>query len=387
MKRKVAILGSTGSIGVQTLKSCDRLDLEVSALAANQSVEKLEKQAREYYPRHVVIFDKNAYKDLKVRLADTPINILSGMEGLCEVAGMEENDVVCNAVVGMVGLRPTLTALEAKKTVALANKETLVAAGELVMETAQINRVRILPVDSEHSAIFQCMQGNNRADLRKIILTASGGPFYQKTPSELDRVTLSDALKHPNWEMGAKITVDSSTMMNKGLEFIEAMHLFGLTPEQIEVVVHPQSVVHSAVEYKDGSVIAHLAAPDMAIPIQYALTWPRRSETDVKPLSLTEYGRLTFEQPDNRRFVCLRHCITAAQRGGLYPCAVNAANEYAVSQFIAGKIRWKEIGRCVGRVLEEFSFETSGKYTLEDVLGAQKQAQRFAAEYCRAVEE
>ncbi|MBC3937414.1 1-deoxy-D-xylulose-5-phosphate reductoisomerase [Anaerotruncus massiliensis (ex Liu et al. 2021)] len=382
MKKTIALLGSTGSIGTQTLRCCKNLGYGVDVLAANRNAALLETQAREFHPRCVVVSDKTAYADLKTRLADTDIRLLAGVEGMCEAASLPGVDVVCNAVVGMVGLRPTLAAIAAKKTVALANKETLVAGGRLVMDAAEENGVDLLPVDSEHSAIFQSLQGNDRAALKKIILTASGGPFRGKTAKELEGMTAADALRHPNWSMGAKITVDSATLMNKGLEFIEAMWLFGLSPDQIEIVVHPQSVVHSAVEYADGAVIAQMGTPDMAVPIQYALTWPHRAPTDARRLSLTDYGSLTFEKPDCGTFVCLDICIEAARRSGLYPCAVNAANEYAVGRFLAGELKFLDIGRCVGYILERFSCNTDELYTLEEVLEAEDAARALAEAYC-----
>ena len=381
--KKVAVLGSTGSIGTQTLECCKNLGYQINALAANKSVSLLEKQAREFTPRCVVITDKQAYLDLKTRLADTPTKVLAGQEGLCESAALTDNDLVCNAVTGIAGLRPTLAALEAKKTLALANKETLVAGGKLVLETAARNGVSILPVDSEHSAIFQCLQGNEQKSLRKIILTASGGPFRGKTKAQLENVTLEDALHHPNWSMGAKITIDSSTLMNKGLEFIEAMWLFSLKPEQIEVVIHPQSILHSAVEYEDGSVIGQMGVPDMKIPIQYALTYPHRKPSGVKPLSLTDCGGLTFEKPDFDTFVCLKYCIEAITRGGLYPCAVNGANEQAVALFLDGKIRYHEIGSCVKYVLDHLKCDTESSYTLEQVLKTDCTARELVLAYCR----
>lgn len=382
LKKTIALLGSTGSIGTQTLRCCKNLGYGVDVLAANRNAALLETQAREFHPRCVVVSDKTAYADLKTRLADTDIRLLAGVEGMCEAASLPGVDVVCNAVVGMVGLRPTLAAIAAKKTVALANKETLVAGGRLVMDAAEENGVDLLPVDSEHSAIFQSLQGNDRAALKKIILTASGGPFRGKTAKELEGMTAADALRHPNWSMGAKITVDSATLMNKGLEFIEAMWLFGLSPDQIEIVVHPQSVVHSAVEYADGAVIAQMGTPDMAVPIQYALTWPHRAPTDARRLSLTDYGSLTFEKPDCGTFVCLDICIEAARRSGLYPCAVNAANEYAVGRFLAGELKFLDIGRCVGYILERFSCNTDELYTLEEVLEAEDAARALAEAYC-----
>lgn len=382
MTKKLTILGSTGSIGTQALNVCRGLEYEVSALAANRNTALLEKQAREFHPRYVAVCDESACGVLKTRLADTDITVLAGLDGLCELASLPENDVVLNSVIGMVGLRPTLAAIAAGTTVALANKETLVAGGQLVTAAAAKNGVELIPVDSEHSAIYQSLRGSDRRDVKKIILTASGGPFRGKTTSELEAVTLADALNHPNWSMGAKITVDSATLMNKGLEFIEAMWLFSLTPEQIEIVVHPQSVVHSAVEYLDGAVIAQLGSPDMAVPIQYALTYPRRYPSPAKPLSLTAYGSLTFEAPDTETFPCLRHCIAAAQKGGLYPCAVNGANEQAVELFLAGGIKYAEIGRAVGHVLETIS-PGVGEYTIDDVMQTDAAARVAVLEYCR----
>ena len=384
MTKKIALLGATGSIGVQTLACCKALGYRINVLAANKSVDLLEQQAREFSPRCVVVSDKNAYTDIKMRLADLPVQILAGVDGMCEAAALPENDVVCNAVVGMVGLRPTLAAIEAGKTVALANKETLVAGGQLVMEAVARTGVGLLPVDSEHSAIFQSLQGSRRADLSKIILTASGGPFRGKSTAELEHVSLADALRHPNWSMGAKITVDSATLMNKGLEYIEAMWLFGLTPDQIEIVVHPQSVIHSAVEFCDGAVIAQLGTPDMAVPIQYALTWPRRMKTSAKRLSLAEYGTLTFERPDYETFACLRHAIEAIRRGGLYPCAINAANEQAVALFLDNKIGFSKIGLAVGHVLETIPCKGSKQYTVREIDETDKTARELVLEYCKS---
>jgi 1-deoxy-D-xylulose-5-phosphate reductoisomerase len=287
----------------------------------------LEEQARKFRPKYVGIYNEEKYTELKSRLADTDITVLCGMEGLCHIASLEENDIVLNSVVGMVGLLPTLTAINAGKDIALANKETLVAGGALVTSLAKEKGVKIYPVDSEHSAIFQCLQGNNPEQVNKIILTASGGPFYGYSYEQLKNVTKADALKHPNWDMGNKITIDSATLMNKGLEFIEAKWLFDLEPEQIEIVVHRQSVIHSAVEYKDFAVIAQLGVPDMKIPIQYSLLYPERVECPTKPLSLTDYGTLTFAEPDSKTFKCLGAAIEAISRGGAYPCLVNSANE------------------------------------------------------------
>lgn len=383
MKKKIAVLGSTGSVGTQTLKCCKRLGYEVSVLAANQNVGLLEQQVRKFSPRSVVISDKSAYREMKRRLADTGVQLLAGMDGLCEAASFPENDIVVNSLVGMVGLRPTLAALEAKKDVALANKETMVAGGALVTSLAKKNHVKILPVDSEHSAIFQCLCCGQKDSVKKVLLTCSGGPFLGKSAAELEEVTTEQALRHPNWSMGQKITIDSATLMNKGLEFIEAMWLFSLRPEQIEIVVHPQSIIHSAVEFQDGAVIAQLGLPDMQIPIQYALTWPDRYPIPGKTLSLTDCAKLTFMEPDYRAFACLRHCRKAADKGGLYPCAVNSANEQAVSLFLAGKIGFGEIGRSVGYVLDEQCCKEEDTYTLTEVLDTAEIARQMVLEYCK----
>ena len=304
------------------------------------------------------------------------------MEGFCQAAASPENDLVLNSVVGMIGLRPTLAAIEAGVDVALANKETLVAAGQLVMEAARRKKIRILPVDSEHSAIFQCLQGNpNPGALHKIILTASGGPFFGKTQAQLEQVTVQEALRHPNWVMGAKLTIDSSTLMNKGLEVIEASWLFQQPVDRIEVVVHRESVIHSMVEYVDGSCIAQLGVPDMQIPIQYAMTYPNRVESDVKRLSLVDYGKLTFYPPDLDTFRCLRVCIDAARMGGLYPCAANAANEEAVDLFRQGKIRFLQIGELVEQAA--FANRLPLDYALEDVFAAEEQARHYVREHYR----
>lgn len=355
MNKTVSILGSTGSIGTQSLEVCEKHGFNVTALSANNNIELLEKQARKFNSKYVCIYNPEKYSQLKQNLSDTGIKILCGMEGLCEIASLPQNDIVLNSVVGMVGLLPTLTAINAGKDIALANKETLVAGGEIVMSSAKEKNVKIYPVDSEHSAIFQCLQGNKREQLSKIILTASGGPFFKKTYEELKKVIKADALKHPNWSMGNKITIDSATLMNKGLEFIEAKWLFDLTPEQIEIVVHRQSVVHSAVEYNDYSVIAQLGVPDMKIPIQYALLYPDRMECPTKRLSLTDYGCLTFEKPDYETFKCLSSAIKAIKMGGAYPCLVNSANEEAVKAFLNDEIPFIQIGEIVSSVIEKFA--------------------------------
>lgn len=375
MNRTVSILGSTGSIGTQSLEVCEKHGLKVTALAAHSSVKLLEEQTRKFAPEYVCIYNEGMYGELKSRLSDTSTKILCGMEGLCQIAALEQSDIVLNSVVGMVGLLPTLTAINAGKNVALANKETLVAGGTLVTSLAREKGVTIYPVDSEHSAIFQCLQGNKREQLSKIILTASGGPFFGKSYDDLRSVTKADALKHPNWDMGNKITIDSATLMNKGLEFIEAKWLFDLEPEQIEIVVHRQSVVHSAVEYNDYSVIAQLGVPDMKIPIQYALTYPERLECPTGRLSLTDYGRLTFEKPDYETFKCLSAAIEAISRGGAYPCLVNSANEEAVRAFLNDEISFIQIGEIVSSVLDVFEQSEISGY--EDVMEADKKAREF----------
>lgn len=375
MNKKVSILGSTGSIGTQALEVCEKHHMDIVALAAHSSIDMLEKQARKYSPQYVAVFSEDKYAELKERLADTAVTVLCGMEGLCKIAALEENDIVLNSVVGMVGLLPTLTAIKAGKDVALANKETLVAGGSLVMSLAEEKGVNIYPVDSEHSAIFQCLQGNDREQLHKVILTASGGPFYGYSYEQLKGVTKADALKHPNWDMGNKITIDSATLMNKGLEFIEAKWLFGLEPEQIEIVVHRQSVVHSAVEYNDYSIIAQLGVPDMKIPIQYALLYPNRMRCPTKPLSLTDYGTLTFGKPDIETFKCLGAAIEAIKRGGAYPCLINSANEEAVKAFLNDEISFIQIGEIVSSVLDKFAFSEIESY--DDVIISDKIAREY----------
>lgn len=375
MNKTISVLGSTGSIGTQALEVAEKHDLKITALAAHSSIELLEQQTRKFSPELVCIYNEDRYGELKRRLFDTSAKVLCGMEGLCKVAAIEQSDIVLNSVVGMVGLLPTLTAIDAGKDIALANKETLVAGGKLVTALAAEKGVSIYPVDSEHSAIFQCLQGNKRSQLSKIILTASGGPFFRKSYDELRNVTKAEALKHPNWDMGNKITIDSATLMNKGLEFIEAKWLFDLEPEQIEIVVHRQSVVHSAVEYNDYSVIAQLGVPDMKIPIQYALLYPDRVKCPTKQLSLTDYGTLTFEKPDYETFKCLSAAIKAITSGGAYPCLVNSANEEAVRAFLADEISFIKIGEIVSSVLDRFEYSEIGSY--EDVIKADKAAREY----------
>ncbi len=375
-EKNLVLLGSTGSIGTQTLDVAEECGYRVTALAAGRQVTALEEQIRRFRPRYVAMFDEKAAGDLKVRVADLDVSVLSGMEGLCTLSALEEADLVLNAVVGMVGLRPTLTAMQNGHDVALANKETLVAGGALVMEAKAAHNAALLPVDSEHSAIFQCLQGApaDKRAVKRLILTASGGPFFGKTARELETVTLQDALKHPNWSMGAKITVDSATMMNKGLELIEARWLFDMPPEKIDVVVHRESIIHSLVEYVDNAVIAQLGVPDMRVPIQYALTYPSRTPSPVGELSLSRVGTMTFYEPDEETFRCLPICREAIKRGGLTPAAVNGANEQAVALFMDGKIGFTDIPRLVEKALLA-SWPTGG--TVEAVLEADRAAREL----------
>lgn len=378
---KLSVLGSTGSIGTQTLDVARMHGLKVTALAAGRNVDLAEKQIREFSPEFVAMFDEEAAKELKLRVADTSAKVYGGSKAVCEAAAYENCDTVLNSVVGIAGLKPTLAAISAKKKIALANKETLVAGGELVMKKAKENNVDIIPVDSEHSAIFQCLAGSRRGDLKKIILTASGGPFFGKTRAELEDVSPNMALKHPNWSMGPKVTVDSSTLMNKGLEFIEAMWLFDVTPEQIEVVVHRQSIIHSMVEFNDNAVIAQLGAPDMRIPIQYALTYPDRLPSPVKSMSVADYSVLTFDKPDMDTFRCLSVCIDAARQGGLKPCAANSANEEAVALFLQGKIKYLQIPEIVEQAVLNQS--VAEEVTEESIFLADSNARRFVREFIK----
>lgn len=375
MMNSLAILGSTGSIGTQAIEVAQKHNMRVTALAANTRVDDLVKQAHLLRPEILCIADESRYPALKEAAAGLGCRLLAGMDGLCEIAQDSSSEILLNSVVGMVGLLPTLTALNAKKPLALANKETLVAGGALVMDLAAEKGVPIYPVDSEHSAIFQCLQGNKRKQLKKIILTASGGPFYGKTKADLQHVTVADALNHPNWSMGNKITIDSATLMNKGLEFIEARWLFDLQPDEIEIVVHRQSVLHSAVVYQDESMIGQMGVPDMKIPIQYALTYPDRYPCPTKPLSLTDYGTLTFAKPDYDTFDCLTACIKASEIGGSAPAVANGANEAAVAAFLAEKIPFLRIGELVTQAIHDIPAKPLTCY--EDVIAADKAAREL----------
>lgn len=371
----MTILGSTGSIGTQALEVAQKHNIKVKALAANSNYRLLAEQAEQFGAEYVCIFDETKKIEFEKILNNKNIVVLTGMDGLKAIAKLDGVDIMLNSVVGMVGLVPTLTAIEHKTDIALANKETLVAGGKLVINSARENGVRIYPVDSEHSAIFQALQGNKKSQIKSIILTASGGPFFKKTKADLKDVTVKEALNHPNWSMGKKITIDSATLMNKGLEFIEAMWLFDLKPEQIEIVVQRESVVHSAVEYEDNSVMAQMGVPDMKIPIQYALLYPERVQCPTKHLSLTDYGTLSFEKPDYETFDCLTACIKAITAGGIMPATVNGANEEAVAAFLDGEIKFLEIGDLVTSALEN----TNNKEItcVEDVLEADKAARSY----------
>ena len=379
MVKNLSVLGSTGSIGRQSLAAAAHLGIPVNAIAAGRDIEQLERQARQLRPRLAAVFDERAAKSLRIALADTPTRVVSGMDGLLECAAAPESDCVVTAVSGSVGLKPTLAAIDCGKRIALANKETLVCAGSLVMARAAERGAEIVPVDSEHSAIFQSLGGRLRhSALRRILLTASGGPFRGLTRAETYYKTPAEAVAHPNWSMGAKISVDSATMMNKGLEFIEAMHLFGASPDQITVLIHPQSVVHSGVEFCDGSVVAQLGVPDMELPIQYALTYPGRAPSLASPLDLFTAGDLHFEAPDLENTPCLALAIAAARRGGSAPCILSAANEAAVGLFLAEKLPFGKIYECTAAALD--SIEIKETPTLPELLEADAAARRFVKE-------
>lgn len=372
--KNLVLLGSTGSIGTQTLDVARLHNMKIKALSANTNAKLLEQQAREFKPEAVCIFDENMNKDMKVRLADTNIKVLSGMNGLCELAQMN-CDMVVNSVVGMVGLRPTIAAIEAGNTLALANKETLVVGGEIVMKLAKEKGVKIVPIDSEHSAIFQCLMGNEQNKIKKILLTASGGPFFGYTNEMLMNVTKEQALKHPNWTMGRKITIDSATLMNKGLELIEAVWLFNVAPEQVQIVVHRQSVIHSAVEYEDGSIIAQLGVPDMRTPIQFALTYPYRYSSPSESLDLFKIGSFTFDKADEQTFKCLSAAKKAVSTGGNACCILNSANEACVDLFLRDKISFCEIGELVSDALENVN--KTAEISLDIILETERLTREF----------
>ncbi len=373
--KSVVISGSTGSIGVQAIEVCKKCGFKVVALSAHKNYKLLAEQARLMQVQSVCISDERFYSDLKALLSDTDIKVLAGEQALCEMISSTKADVLLNAIVGISGLAPTVAAIKSRKDIALANKETLVAGGEYVMSLAKECGVSILPVDSEHSAIFQSLVGcADLKEIKKLIITASGGPFFGKSREELASVTLADALKHPNWVMGQKITIDSATLMNKGLEFIEAVFLFSVDPKNIEIVVHRESVIHSLVEFVDNSVIAQLGVPNMEIPIQYALTYPNRYESNVRPLSLTEYGTLTFYKPDFESFKAPTAAIEAIKEGGLKPAIVNGANEKAVELFLAGKISFLDIERLI---LKSLDLKGGSYKSIDEVFEADRYAREF----------
>ena len=377
--KHIAILGSTGSIGTQALDVCRKSPNEftVTAITANRNIKLLEEQVREFSPKYVCVTDKSLFEELKTSLSDLPVKILSGIEGVCEIAAMPENDMVLNSIVGIAGLRPTLAALNAGTDLALANKESLVTGGELVLEAAKKSGAKLLPVDSEHSAIFQCIQGlADPSEVSRILLTASGGPFYGKKREELTEVKAAQALKHPNWSMGAKITIDSASLMNKGLELIEACHLFGKKPGEIDIIVQRESIIHSMIQCVDGAIIAQLGAPDMRVPIQYALTYPERIYLDTPAVDFAKLAKLTFGEPDEETFLCLKACKRAFDLGGLYPCAVNGANEQAVALFLEDKISFLQIGELVWGVLDAIG-ELPAQYGLDEILETDRKAREY----------
>ena len=376
MVKSISVLGSTGSIGRQSLAAAQRLGLRVEALTAQKNIDRLEEQIRAFRPSYAAVCDPDAAAKLRIAVADLDIEIGEGLDGLRKAATVDCDGVV-TAVSGSVGLRPTLDAIAAKKRICLANKETLVCAGQIVMKAAADYGAEIVPVDSEHSAIFQCLEGR-REQLHKILLTGSGGPFRGWTREQTASVTPEQAVRHPNWSMGAKISVDSATMMNKGLEFIEAMHLFAVKPEDIQVVVHPQSVIHSMVELIDGTVLAQLAVPDMGLPIQYAMTWPERTESPYERLDFWKMGDMTFEAPDMEKVPCLALAMDCARRGGIAPAVMSAANEAAVALFLAGRIGYNDIYDRVADAVARFPAMAAP--TLEDILAADEAARRMVEE-------
>ena len=371
MSKSISVLGSTGSIGRQTLQVAEELGLRVAALTAGRQIDLLEQQARQFRPCLAAVYEESAARELRERLRGLPIEVMSGMEGLVAAAELAEADTVVTAVMGSVGLEPTLAAIRKKKRIALANKETLVCAGELVMAETKKYGAEIVPVDSEHSAIFQSLQGcKDRGEIKRLLLTCSGGPFFGRTFAELEHMTAADALRHPNWTMGAKITIDSATLMNKGLEIIEAMRLYGLPLAQVEAVIHRQSIVHSLVEFRDGAMLAQLGTPDMKLPIRYALTYPYRAETPDRTLDLLSCGALTFSAPDEEAFPCLRIAKECAAAGGTACAIMNGANEVAVAQFLRGEIGFNDIPRRVEQALSRVAVKYQP--SLGDILEADR---------------
>ncbi len=378
MVNAISILGCTGSIGRQTAAVAEHTGIRVAALTANRKIDLLEEQTRRFHPEFVAVYDEAAAEQFRLAVADLPVRVGSGMEGLIEAATLESADCVVTAVSGAVGLRPTLAAIDAKKRIALANKETLVCAGEMVMARAAEKGAEIVPVDSEHSAIFQCLMGREKGELYKILLTGSGGPFRGRRREELEDITPAQAVAHPNWSMGAKISVDSSTLMNKGLEFVEAMHLFRVTPDDIRVVIHPQSVIHSMVELVDGTVIAQLGVPDMGLPIQLALTYPERRSSQFEHLDFWKLRDLSFEEPDLVNFPCLRLAMDCARRGGTAPCVMSAANEVAVHKFLRGELGYNRIYDAAAGAVEAVGWSKAD--SLETILASDEAARAYVRE-------
>lgn len=374
--KKIAILGSTGSIGTQTLEVVRaNQDIQVLGISAGRNVQKLEEQVREFHPRLVAVWEEAAAKELAVRIRDMDVRVVSGMEGLLELAAMPDTEILVTAIVGMLGIRPTMEAIRAGKDIALANKETLVTAGHLIMPMAKEYGVQILPVDSEHSAIFQALNGEHQKEIHKLLITASGGPFRGRKREELEQVTLEDTLKHPNWVMGQKITVDSATLVNKGLEVMEARWLFDMDLAHIQVVVQPQSVIHSMVEFKDGGIMAQLGTPDMRLPIQYALYYPHRRFLDGERLDFAKLGKITFEEPDMETFLGLPMAIRASREGGTMPTVFNAANELAVKKFLHREIRFLDIYEIIGQSMSRHT--TSEEPDLEEILAVEEETYRW----------
>ncbi|HCO27923.1 MAG TPA: 1-deoxy-D-xylulose-5-phosphate reductoisomerase [Lachnospiraceae bacterium] len=374
--KKIAILGSTGSIGTQTLEVVRANgDLQVTALSAGSNISMLEEQIREFKPIYAVVYEEEKAKELKIKVADTDVKVLSGMEGLLTIASMKESDILVTAIVGMIGIRPTIAAIKAKKDIALANKETLVTAGHIIMKLAKEYGVNILPVDSEHSAIFQCLNGERHREIDKLLITASGGPFRGRTKEQLQNVTVADALKHPNWAMGRKITIDSSTLVNKGLEVMEAKWLFDVSFDKIEVVVQPQSVIHSMIQFVDGGIMAQLGTPDMRLPIQYALYYPERRPLDGERLDFAKLKNLTFEAPDVENFPALSMAYEAGRVGGSMPTVFNAANERAVAKFLDEKIAYLEIIEIIKECMKQH--KVIGEPTVEEILETERWTYEF----------
>ena len=378
MTKAISILGCTGSIGRQTAAVAEHLGLRVAALSAQRKIDLLEEQTRKFRPSFVAVYDEEAAKRFKIAVADMDVRVGTGLEGLIEAASLEESDCVVTAVSGAIGLKPTLEAIARKKRIALANKETLVCAGSLVMAAAKEHGAEIVPVDSEHSAIFQCLMGREKGELKKILLTGSGGPFRGRPREELENVTPAQAVSHPNWSMGAKISVDSATMMNKGLEFIEAMHLFSVTPDDIQVVIHPQSIIHSMIELVDGTVIAQLGVADMGLPIQLALTWPERCASPFEHLDFYRLRDLSFEAPDYEKTPCLKLAMDCARAGGLAPCVMSAANEVAVHAFLRGELGFNRIYDAAAAAVDALGGEKAAD--LDTILEADRAARNFVTE-------